>query len=539
MLLQLNQDRGCVTYPVRDDHASALVAVFDGHGEQGQRVSEYAIIRLAELIQAKAIVDTDPAKALSDAFVRIDGEVLASKDMDTSESGTTACAMYFCEDQLWTATLGDSRAVAGIEVQTEKGAYLQSYRLTEDQKPEDKVEMERITRMGGFVQVGEKGESGRVYQDSTCEEGGLAVSRAIGDHSLASVGVVAEPEIRVHQIGKDMKCIVVASDGLWEYVSDQDAINIVSTNGSASRAAAALLDEAIAKWTKKGGGYQDDITIGVLYLPLWKEGVNANKPVAPVRALQTPPKPVVAPVIAPVVPPVAVPVPAKTELPKGAQQVEQFKFKADIGSDDSDDSDDDLLSKLAPTSPKSSAPKPSAPSAPPPQPVAKPASPRAAATSPKGAASPPASPREKFNFKACADSDDSDDGAEFAARAKAHDDAKAAAAKLKEEQTVDNAKRRLTVSGGKKSKMQLANALAKAKAGGASLDAPDEEELFGAMAQDLSKLVKVGTAWAALQALPAVVAGNRWPEGSTPPNRSSDSARQCIEQGASEGACVA
>jgi len=172
----------------------------------------------------------------------------------------------------------------------------------------------------------------------------LAVSRAIGDHSLASVGVVAEPEIRVHQIGKDMKCIVVASDGLWEYVSDQDAINIVSTNGSASRAAAALLDEAIAKWTKKGGGYQDDITIGVLYLPLWKEGVNANKPVAPVRALQTPPKPVVAPVIAPVVPPVAVPVPAKTEPPSAG---ETFIFKASAESDDSDGSDSGDIGSIA------------------------------------------------------------------------------------------------------------------------------------------------------------------------------------------------
>ena len=49
------------------------------------------------------------------------------------------------------------------------------------------------------------------------------------------------------------------------------------------------MDEAKLQWKKKGGGYQDDITIGVLYLPLWHEdGAVATKTSGPVAAAQVP-----------------------------------------------------------------------------------------------------------------------------------------------------------------------------------------------------------------------------------------------------------
>lgn len=277
---KLNQDRGCVAYPMQDDRSAGLFAVLDGHGTQGQRVSEYCVVQLAAQLQASQDLSTDPAKALRSCFRHIDKQVKAAPGVDTQESGSTACVLYFRDSQLWTAVLGDSRAVAGIETAVDGiGIVLEAHRLTEDQKPEDPAEEARILAAGGYV------GDGRVWLCKDSEEGGLAVSRAFGDHMFSKAGIVAEPVITEHTVRlPETKCIVVASDGLWEFVEDQEAINIVSGHPSASRAAAALLAEAKARWKKKGGGYRDDITIGVLYLPLWRKEVVASPERSPAAA---------------------------------------------------------------------------------------------------------------------------------------------------------------------------------------------------------------------------------------------------------------
>ena len=55
--------------------------------------------------------------------------------------------------------------------------------------------------------------------------GSLAVSRAFGDHSLKSDGVTAKPFINKHVLRPSDKFLVIASDGVWDVLSDQDAIN--------------------------------------------------------------------------------------------------------------------------------------------------------------------------------------------------------------------------------------------------------------------------------------------------------------------------
>lgn len=40
---KINQDRGCVVYPVNGNEAESLLMVLDGHGEQGDRVSEFVM----------------------------------------------------------------------------------------------------------------------------------------------------------------------------------------------------------------------------------------------------------------------------------------------------------------------------------------------------------------------------------------------------------------------------------------------------------------------------------------------------------------
>jgi serine/threonine protein phosphatase PrpC len=56
---------------------------------------------------------------------------------------------------------------------------------------------------------------------------GLAMSRSIGDFVAASVGVSAEPEFYETEITEDDKFLVIASDGVWEFISNEEVTNMI------------------------------------------------------------------------------------------------------------------------------------------------------------------------------------------------------------------------------------------------------------------------------------------------------------------------
>ena len=56
---------------------------------------------------------------------------------------------------------------------------------------------------------------------------GLAMSRSIGDNVAASVGVIPEPEFFEVELNSDDKFVVIASDGVWEFITNDDCVNMV------------------------------------------------------------------------------------------------------------------------------------------------------------------------------------------------------------------------------------------------------------------------------------------------------------------------
>jgi len=56
---------------------------------------------------------------------------------------------------------------------------------------------------------------------------GLAMSRSFGDHAAAEVGVISEPEILEMNLIEDDKFIVIASDGVWEFLSNDEVVRII------------------------------------------------------------------------------------------------------------------------------------------------------------------------------------------------------------------------------------------------------------------------------------------------------------------------
>lgn len=127
--------------------------------------------------------------------------------LDSDHCGSTAVVAIVRREinhnVLYVANAGDSRAVLSKNGQAE--------RLSIDHKASDPQEIERVKAMGGTIM------DNRVA-------GGLAITRAIGDHAYKSSGVTSQPYTVRHVLRPFDKYLVLASDGVWDTVSDQDAI---------------------------------------------------------------------------------------------------------------------------------------------------------------------------------------------------------------------------------------------------------------------------------------------------------------------------
>lgn len=106
------------------------------------------------------------------------------------------------------------------------------------------------------------------------------MARSIGDHAVKNVGVIAEPVVTMHEIGEEDEFIILATDGVWEFIDNQDAVQIVSEHllenkpegriKCATAACEALIKVAMEKWHEHEGDYRDDITAIVVSLKdLW------------------------------------------------------------------------------------------------------------------------------------------------------------------------------------------------------------------------------------------------------------------------------
>ncbi|KAG1339245.1 hypothetical protein COCNU_04G015510 [Cocos nucifera] len=131
-------------------------------------------------------------------------------EMQTPRSehvGSTAVVAVVGPNRIVVANCGDSRAILcrnGIPIP-----------LSSDHKPDRPDELERIQAAGGRV----------IYWDGARVLGVLAMSRAIGDRYLKPY-VMAEPEVTVTEREEGDECLILASDGLWDVVTNKMACDI-------------------------------------------------------------------------------------------------------------------------------------------------------------------------------------------------------------------------------------------------------------------------------------------------------------------------
>ncbi|KMT19915.1 hypothetical protein BVRB_1g009620 [Beta vulgaris subsp. vulgaris] len=236
------EDRYKVITDISGDSNQAFFAVVDGHG--GEAAADYVADNLGKniLSSLENIVEADQhtvEQAIRRGYLETDKGFLSQG----AKSGACAASVLVKNGELYAANVGDCRVVL-----SRKGL---ATSLTNDHNLSREDERSRIENSGGFVH-----SCNGVWR----LQGTLAVSRAIGDLHLKQ-WIISEPEILKMPLTSDCEFLILASDGLWDKVSEQEAVEIVSREKvDAMNSCKKLVDISCSR------GNKDDITVIVIKL---------------------------------------------------------------------------------------------------------------------------------------------------------------------------------------------------------------------------------------------------------------------------------
>jgi len=269
-----NQD----SYSVNENfvgEGSALFGVYDGHGPDGAPCAQFVRKRLPELIRTntkfmmkqkqKATTNSRDQIhfALQQAHVDCNDELHAEQDINDKYSGTTAISVFFHDEgeSITISNVGDSRLVLGTEVTP---GQITAVPLSKDQTPHRSEEAGRCIQAGARIlslgqidpQNHQQDDDGSVLDEDPprvwSKKGtypGTAFTRSLGDSIAESLGVYAEPELLTVSLTHKEKVIVLASDGIFDVMNNQQVVDLCHTYyHDAKLACQALIEECHKQW---------------------------------------------------------------------------------------------------------------------------------------------------------------------------------------------------------------------------------------------------------------------------------------------------
>ncbi|KAL4431206.1 hypothetical protein ABPG75_006462 [Micractinium tetrahymenae] len=304
---------------------TAAVVVADGHGRRGEKASRAAADGLAEALHAQLAAaagghgsgSAGAAPALQQALVAAFEHVGGSMEQDRAftECGTAVVACLLQEDSLALAWAGDCRATIGVCVPTPAGPRCLVHPLTQDHKPSSPLERARIeaSGRGEVVQAHPRAPARITGNRAHRTDSTLSLSRGFGDAWAVPLGLTAAPDAVTLSLPPPCSfssssssssggsspldtlagssdaddatssgsssgsagpaaparhVLVLACDGLWDMVSNEEAVGIALSCESAEAAAHALAHAARRRWAAAYCAvHMDDITAAVAFLP--------------------------------------------------------------------------------------------------------------------------------------------------------------------------------------------------------------------------------------------------------------------------------
>ena len=251
------------------------MSVCDGHGINGHHVSNFIKtilpIDMSENLKHRNIL-TETEKTheiIKETFIIANDKLVENQEIDSIFSGTTCVSVIFTPEKLICPNIGDSRAVlARYDVNKKKYIAID---LSRDHKPTELDEKKRIIENDGriqpFLEDGEYVGPERIWIKEE-EVPGLAMTRSFGDRVAATVGVISEPEIKEIEFDINDKYMIIASDGIWEFISSQECIDIISNfyeKNDIKGCSKYLYEESSKRWLKEEEVIDDTTLILVFF----------------------------------------------------------------------------------------------------------------------------------------------------------------------------------------------------------------------------------------------------------------------------------
>jgi len=213
-------------------------AVYDGHG--GRQAVEFIHNTLHINVEEEVMKQSGKVvHALERSFLRTDEQLKQKGILFPGTCATVALIQQNAEGKmLYTANVGDTRVILN-----RSGTAI---RLTKDDKPTDPEEIQRIKDAGGFI------ANARV-------NGLLAVTRSLGNIQMKQ-HVISTPHTMETKLTDEDKFLIIACDGVWDVMTDQEALDIVKNETDATKMSEMILLESMRRATT------DNITVMVVIL---------------------------------------------------------------------------------------------------------------------------------------------------------------------------------------------------------------------------------------------------------------------------------
>ncbi|KAF3335220.1 putative protein phosphatase 2C 32 [Carex littledalei] len=223
---------------------TALFGVFDGHG--GSEAAEFCSKNVGQFIVDELEKrEGESFEAVRNGYLRTDEEFIKEE----TKGGACCLTALFDDGNLVISNAGDCRAVLC------RGGKAEA--LTSDHKLSRLDERERVEKLGGFVHC---------RRGIWRLQGSLAVSRGIGD-MFYKQWVTPEPDTSTIKIDSESEFLILASDGLWDKLSSQEAVDIARPfcTGEKSDISPQSACKELADLSVKRGSL-DDITVMIILL---------------------------------------------------------------------------------------------------------------------------------------------------------------------------------------------------------------------------------------------------------------------------------
>lgn len=276
-----NQDSLAIIRLPGDPH-QAMFSVFDGHGPYGEHASHFCrmeILKMYALARERQGRDAAPESLLSATIHKLHKKFAATNTynsgVDPFVSGTTGIIVFLNGRDIIAANVGDSRAVLGSK--DKASGSIEVIALSSDHKPQREDEKKRIEQTKAVLLTehdirgtpSPNGDPGKTY---ICREKkgeivyGVLFSRSIGDvDAHRHLGVITDPEFDKAKIDDSKEqCVIVASDGVWDQMTNEEVVNIVFETHDPLEACNRIVKIASTRWTESEEHRRDDITLTVI-----------------------------------------------------------------------------------------------------------------------------------------------------------------------------------------------------------------------------------------------------------------------------------